>query len=500
MSHVLVLLETAGNQRYIFATNKLRENVGASELTHTACDTWVNEFVPKKDIILATSGKAYILADSEAAAIKVIRHVTTKALKDAPGLDLSGVYELITDGVHNAIQAAHKHLAARRGTNPGVEARFQRLPVVAECRTSGMPAKTFDTEGPAAEHGPRSVVSLAKRAVAKDGIERMAETARNPDGHDIVRNLEELDNLWGSDWLAVIHADGNGLGYVFQHFWELAGKPDDPTYRVRLKQFSDALDDCTASAFRHALRELFMRLKPEKKKKPLPVVPIVLGGDDMTVVMDGKYAVQFTIDFLKEFEKQTQASKTITDIIPGGVTACAGVAITKPHFPFYAAYELAESLIKSAKAYAKPRGKSAFDFHILYDASGADLERIREELTIGDAMLVARPYVVSETDGNRTTARLAECIAAIQAENAEGRRAIPNAQAHELRSALFLGESAAEARLKLISTRYEKELKHLLTEGKLFWSETDDKGNSISRTHLLDAMDLFDFWAAKEGE
>jgi hypothetical protein len=539
MGQYLVLLETSGNQRYIFATNKLRENVGASDLTYRVGKTWVWEAIHPKvpideqdesdprvnppigpgvpiEIVLATSGKAYLRTDSEEAARAVIRKVTTTALKKAPGIDFSGVFVAINgESIHGAIKRAHQMLFERRGVNPGPEARFQRLPVVAECVTSGLPASSYD--GSKSEPGPRSVQSLAKRRASGNGINRMRRIASKHSELGIVYSvsdlerhvepdIDNLDAIARRSWLAVIHADGNGLGKVFLNFESLSGIKTPYEYIQKLRAFSKALDECTEKAFGIALKSLSKRCD----ENPLPVVPVVLGGDDVTVVMDGKYAIQFTIDFLTTFEKLTAADPLIADIMQKAnkdgskrVTACAGVAVMKSHFPFYSAYELADQLIRSAKDHNRAINQeksslSAFDFHILYDASGADLNRIRKSLEIDDTLLVARPYLISNDHSNpRGTAALAKRMLAIQTPDDDGRRAIPNSQLHNLRTALFMGRAAAEARLELIRNRYGESLQPLLVNDKLFWNEVTKNG-TFARTALLDAIDLVEFWDSQE--
>ncbi len=182
--------------------------------------------------------------------------------------------------------------------------------------------------------------------------------------------------------------------------------------------------------------------------------------------------------------------------------SCAGVAIVKPHFPFFSAYTLAEELLREAKTLAKQGATpfSAVDFHVLYDASAPDLERIRQSLTVDDGKtsLVARPYTVSPNQGpkHRHFDDLQRRLKSTRATDDENRRLLPNSMLHELREGLFLGRRQANARLKLAMGRHDPEhfgnLIHA-TDGKgysLFW----DEDGKMSYTALLDTMDLAEFW------
>lgn len=525
----LVLIETSGNQAYIFATNKLSENVGASELTVQVGTQWVLDAVRQVggkvppdpadpegypplnaenpvEVILAVSGKALLLVREAEIGRRIVRAVTLRALKEAPGLEVQGVvagpFDFDQSQLHQMIREAHRQLEAVRSRLPGTSARFAQLPIFAACASSGAPAARYDTSR--AEKDLRSAAACAKYEAARAGWNRICTLVGQ--AHQLPRSTTEIEDL-GCDWLAIIHADGNGLGRVFLDFAARCGASGNRDYLTKLRNFSYALDACTQKAFRQALDVL--RLRPDDHQQDKhrqgpfkPVVPLVLGGDDLTVVCDGRQALQFSKKFLDHFEEATRQHPAIRSILPDGVTACAGVAIVKPHFPFFAGYQLAEHLLQSAKKIAKDSSRyvSALDFHILYDASGPDLDRIRRALTVdnGQTLLVGRPYVTTPGQGppHRRWSDLADRIAAVRARDEDGRRRLPNSMLHELREGLFLGREAADARLRLVLNRYRQDgLDRLLGaasgDGSLFWREGED-----FRTALLDAVDTADFWEA----
>lgn len=581
----IILIETSGNQRYIFSTNKLRENIGASELIYQIGTKVVLESVGKTftdtqnlqkfllnegenppiekqgndgvEVIIATSGKALLLTKTPEKAKEIVSFVTKKALIEMPGLTVHGAIVEVKDDltdIHSAVGEVHRKLENIRYQMPSSQQRFQRLPFVESCATSGLPAEKIKKFEPQAK--AYSKLAISKRTVLtkkgekgkfeKGRITKLLETIFEV---DLPKNLEDFEEVFPeTKWLSVIHADGNGLGEIYLKFDEhlkiernqdekktFKIKEDGRKYVDAYRKFSIALDICTINATGYAIKELQIEVTKSKSLGEVPIIPLILGGDDLTVLCDGEYAIKFTKDFLEQFERETEslnnteelkelgkdtAFKEIVEklkiennneqrnIIPTiaenafGVPRlgiCAGIAIIKPHYPFHQAYGLAENLIKSAKLVKTKikreySGKkdvqipcSAMDFHVLYDSSGVELKEIREKLIVDDGKtyLYAKPYIVSnltEKPDNKTWMEkrvwkeFQSRVCAMIAKDDEGKNKLPNSQLHHIRESLFRGRKETDSEVNLFGHRYkDKGFGKLLCEKTVKNENGEDK-------------------------
>ena len=535
----LGLLETAGNQAYIFATNRLRENVGASQRVWDAGVTFTYEAAAAVtkcgdfehlleearkgpahhaaamrkapritdsavEIIVVTSGKTLFLAGDKKCAENLIAEATHRAVKSAPGLTLRGaIVPLCGDTVDEANKAVcevHEKVEAIRNYLPAPEARFPTLPILEPCASSGLPAAKVQNLGKGAN--PYSDVTLAKYNAYEEATKRIAMqmSRQTDDGKnvDIAKKIQDLEDL-GKDWLGIVHADGNGMGQLFLEFGALCGETTPDGYFDAYRKFSLSLDLCGVAAFQEALNETW----PDEKGR-IPLIPLVLGGDDLTVLCDGRIAVKFAAAYLKAFQEQTKKETVLgqPSIMPEilhrkkweKLGAAAGIAITKPHYPFHRGYELAEQLLKQAKKAKAKLGVSrcALDFHVLFDGAETSLDDLRERWTLTEThTLTARPYVL-EDEGDQKNGwaknRLWCDLTKAAEQLAEGK--LPRSQQYALRAALFRGSDAADRQLGLIKHRYDEfHWPAIACDDKsLFFPE--EGNNRICR--LLDALELVD--------
>lgn len=125
----------------------------------------------------------------------------------------------------------------------------------------------------------------------------------------------------------------------------------------------------------------------EEARTRVPVVPVLVGGDDLTVYIASDYAVPFAESYIRHYESLTWNNDLLKRLAivankdevrtpsPGPLTASAGVAIVGRNFPFHIAYDLAEKLVSRGKKLGKKKGEvqcSTVDFHILRDTTVLD--------------------------------------------------------------------------------------------------------------------------------
>ena len=578
----LINLETGGNQAYIFASNKLRNVVGASELLYRVGTRYVERAVKEVssrafsvsglyeekpieaaqgeaiEVVIATSGKALLLARGEDAAKRFVRSWSQLVLTEAPGLDAVAVYSKtavdpslpLSDpseaSFMEAFRETSRQMSLLRAQGQASSlARFQRLPIAAECTYSGLPAVGLEAGTGGGDLLPVSGPAGAQREASRDPSFQARMRGLFPENwEDKLFTDKGLASLEGRDWLAVVHADGNGLGQLFIDFdrWVDALKNGAATGRDYIdcyREFSSALDAISRETFRETVQEVWGAESP----RALPIVPVVVGGDDLTAVMDGYKGIDFTRTFMEKFCEKTQEHEAVRPILEKAelprLGMCAGISIAKPHFPFSQSYHMAEELMQNAKEVKKQFGKDsiALDFHILYDSVASSVSDIRKSLSIReeqdgvpqDRRLTAKPYVVSKGETGTPDeewshvhdfARFQSAVDALSAEEmGEGeskKPLLPSSQAHAVRESLFSEHLRTQEAEWAFLMRTYKDFADKWQDASNRWPDASGKPDSLyvswrqegteqgaecCSTYFLDALEAAKFEAPeREGK
>jgi hypothetical protein len=213
-----------------------------------------------------------------------------------------------------------------------------------------------------------------------------------------LQKAETFEDLCNGDYLALIHADGNGLGNMQK----------DLMAACKSKGIEGLALEAEIEMFFYTMRVTLRRalkLAIEKLEQPQSqgIQILMLGGDDLLIACRAPLALPLVSALANELH-ELQRGKTPQ------LTIGVGVAIAKPSFPFHRLHDLAEELASSAKRSIRHLDEpvSVVDWAICSTAWHGDLKDMRrlahyQQYTVQDKTetLVSslKPYRLLPADG-----------------------------------------------------------------------------------------------------
>ena len=462
MQKQLMILEVSQKQNYIFASRKLKDNIQRSaDIARVTSSAFFEEVCPRDydhrlNMVYSGGGHTVLQFDSKDDADRFARGVTASVLKQYPGMSLFV-----------------KQLAYAPALSAGENLNLlsKELEIKKSKRQQAFRTYALGIEVP----GDAGVTDEPR------------DNFKIPQGWHSTPHIGNVDP--DDNFLAVIHIDGNAMGARVQKIYESCGHNWSHCVQ-KLDQFSREIDEHFQMAFDEMAddlaRELDSRVGPSDKKwrkRILPIRKIIGAGDDVCFITTGKLGLECAANFLTHLNsKQNRADGEY-------YTACAGVVLIHKKYPFRQAYDLSESLCRSAKRFVTEYGGgfSALDFHVEYGQIKSSLTDIRADYTTDDGKkLELRPYAVTKAIGvpaYRTYPKLMEKLKFL--EDLLAKKRIARSKIKGLRVPFRQGEWETRLAMRMTSTN------DILKEDNVtsaFW--TDDK--DVERNRYFDAMELLD--------
>ena len=411
MNYTLTILDVSGVQNYLFSSNRMTHNLGASFLVEQAMRAWVDEAADPSqhgeiengaawERVYSGGGNAVLLFASHERAVEFTKRYTRHLLENAFGLRVVVQHTDFdwSESLSKVYARAIQKLAEKKSAQP-MALPMLGMSVTAACQYTGLPAVDNERD-PSGNERRVSADIQAKLVVQDDARKKLKDIFRQELGaYDFTYDFNVMGES-GEAFLAIVHADGNGMGKRKEKICErFANVQDNRKFIRALHGFSEQVQVAGHSALCATLKRAIEWDKEKKilfdeNNKRVRFVPLVFGGDDVTFVCDGRVGLSLAAIYLQEFNKSQVDGKPLY--------ACAGVAVVKNRYPFARAYDMAEQLCKNAKRAVKQwkiredEDALALDWHFAVSGAVLDVNEIRKrEYTVPDGKLYVRPYFVN---------------------------------------------------------------------------------------------------------
>ena len=362
----LFVAEADKIQDLVFGSSKLREVSGGSQLLTEFCE----EIAPKLakelggEIIISSGGSFRILFDSSKKAeefgeylAELYRRKIGGTITVAEPVEVYSEKEAIIRAQENLRKAKHS------GKSP---ISVEQMPYMAICSSCGMSVARYYKKRHEDEKENYLCEICENKSKARDRIKEkflsdfyswIMSRERNDydfpkDADEVAKKLKEPRN-----YVAYIVADVNNMGVIFSSCDNFD----------KLKRLSENLNKIIQQSLVKPTKILMKKLKKQHTDKNIiPILPLILGGDDVFTLIPAQWSLDFTLKFCKEFEREMK--KSLEEIglnISIQPTISASVIICKKNFPYLIAHELGEDLLKEAKRTSKEKNTSTMSFRVI---------------------------------------------------------------------------------------------------------------------------------------